>query len=86
MEEQEREEPEDQEDQLGAEKHEELKVVGCSREGRVRLLSETDRISSSSQGLGTKGDVIPHPLEAGDPSGPKAQKQCWLSLGCPVMS
>lgn len=50
------------------------------------LVSEMDRISSSSQGLGTKGDVIPHPLEEGDPSGPKARRGCWLSVGCPVMS
>lgn len=62
------------------------KWLAAAGGGCVWLVSEMDRISSSSQGLGTKGDVIPHPLEEGDPSGPKARRGCWLSVGCPVMS
>lgn len=62
------------------------KWLAAAGEGVCGLSVRWIRISSSSQGLGTKGDVIPHPLEEGDPSGPKARRGCWLSVGCPVMS
>lgn len=41
------------------------KWLAASGEGAVRLLSEMARISSSPQGLGTKGNMIPHPLGQG---------------------